>query len=737
MAWTPSTDAKMDARQNLYQKMANYREGREIEIDDYVYLPKSGDPPEVVYPGVIQTAHAYLLGRRDKMNIDEITDERLLPEKYRKAWRHSQILKQHFVNEYPKLQYKKCLGWGGNGMAAAFDDLDENGHKDYRNSEHIVQLLYKNGEGLLDNNNNTDDGPSTSAGQKRSDPFGNQSPKRAKTGRPTLNCFITEMLDNGDLSRFICKVQTHDEIIPNAVLWRFFLCFIKMCIGLAYPPASIDERKNITPPVPEKIVHSAQPKRVVHFDFDPRNVFVGDVGQGPEHDLTPLLKLGDFGLATEIYPGRSDFYYEILRLHGKRGFYAPEQFCADWDYILPDTFQISSHSIAGNYGVHTNVWAVGYIMECLITLCLPANPPLPTEITRLPPAGKTKYWSYGGHLQQDIYSYVDPDLVSVIMRCQAHHPADRPSLEHLEQVALSLLERKGTFGRSEQDLKQWMNKILDEPPPNVDTSHLQMARPVIKRPAEILGYPPDLLHKPFLLEALYLQGLSIPEALTLKGITRAISLKAVTHKGISLKETSLKVGSLKVVSPKAAFHKETFHKETSLQAIFLRVGFLKVIILKVIILKETSLKVVSRKAVSRKAIISKVIILQETSPKAAFPKVALHRETFLKAIIFQVDSLKETSLKVVSLKAIISKVIILQGTSPKVFLKVVSPKETSLKVVTHKELSIPQEISLPQEICLKETFLKAMHPKAMHPLQVLQKRVIKYRWGVHFKNDHL
>ncbi|KAI0532592.1 kinase-like domain-containing protein [Xylaria digitata] len=512
-----SSDSQWDdrvkdrVRHKNYMALRNYREGRKVDLDDYIELPRRGTPPEVFYPAVEQYGQRFLPSARDKFDLDKITNLQGLPQNITKAWLDNRRMKRYFSTEYPRLRYKKCLGWGGNGMAAAFDEINENGQNIYRNSEHIVQILSESGQGLLENtggndddedddDDDDDDGIPSQRGRKRQAKPHASSSKKVKTGQLKLNVFITEMLENGDLTHFLQKVVQFNERTPNAVLWRFFLCLIKMCIGLAYPPDRIEERKNLPPPIPETIVASARPRREIHFDFDPRNIFIGRVGQGSGHDLTPVLKLGDFGLCTEILPRQSDFYYERLRMHGKLGWLSPEQFCLDWDYILPDTYTIHNHPIAGNYGIHTNIWAVGYVMETLITLCYPASPPRPTESTRVPPPGKQKYFTYGGHLGQDRYSWADQDLISIIMRCQAHLPADRPTLAELEQAASYVIQQRGNFGMSNQQIQQWVNKILHEPPPNpvpVNPQPAQPAQPARPaQPAEIIGNRPRNLIRP-------------------------------------------------------------------------------------------------------------------------------------------------------------------------------------------------------------------------------------------------
>lgn len=46
---------------------------------------------------------------------------------------------------------------------------------------------------------------------------------------------------------------------------------IRMCLGLAYPPASFEENKNDASLVNETIHPEHEPRRIVHFDFDPKN----------------------------------------------------------------------------------------------------------------------------------------------------------------------------------------------------------------------------------------------------------------------------------------------------------------------------------------------------------------------------------------------------------------------------------------------------------------------------------
>ncbi|KAI2636102.1 kinase-like domain-containing protein [Xylaria nigripes] len=494
MSVTGSPPENQLLRNRLFARFVNYRQGLSFSHPvSRSFNPVSGDVPPSVYVPihpdfrqfkyVLQQHRINLDDVRDLTGFDQLRDLLGFDASIVQASDALQRLKSHFAAKRrhgKTFKYQRCLGWGGNGLAAAFDVVDENDQKDrsvvvkmmlkdgtdaakfevnalkkHARSEHIVQLLYVDGEGLIDNTGMSEADEDTTANSP-------DAPKHASNPPTTI---ILELAENGDLAQFIAKVRAHNETIPNRVLWRLLLCLIRMCIGLAYPPGRINQYRNVPGPITETVLDGLvqYPQRIVHFDIDPKNVFVGDL-VGKEHKLTPLLKLGDFGMATEIRADQADLYYERRRAWGKYGFYAPEQFCADWDYIYRGWDLISTHPIAGNYHWHTNVWGVGLIMECLVTLCHPLIPPYPQKATIMPPQGKEKYWSYGAHLSPKKYRHVDPGILSVIQRCQANMPADRPSLQALESFVVSNID-KAYPGESDDMVQFWMYKILNEPVP--------------------------------------------------------------------------------------------------------------------------------------------------------------------------------------------------------------------------------------------------------------------------------
>ncbi|KAK8075148.1 hypothetical protein PG997_009811 [Apiospora hydei] len=124
-----------------------------------------------------------------------------------------------------------------------------------------------------------------------------------------------EYLAHGDLRELIYRLNEPqpnipvDSVqIPARLMWRIFLCLTRACIGLAWPRLTADEApvmaRNLQP-MPEKVerIGPTDPVSIVHFDFDPSNVLIGDFRDNiREHALQPVFKLGDFGLVEEITP---------------------------------------------------------------------------------------------------------------------------------------------------------------------------------------------------------------------------------------------------------------------------------------------------------------------------------------------------------------------------------------------------------------------------------------------------
>ncbi|OTA94629.1 hypothetical protein M434DRAFT_10577 [Hypoxylon sp. CO27-5] len=70
---------------------------------------------------------------------------------------------------------------------------------------------------------------------------------------PQNDFIIFEYLENGDLADFIARLAEHRHSpisrIPNRVLWAFWLCLVRACVALEYPPRKFHpERRDPTLP---------------------------------------------------------------------------------------------------------------------------------------------------------------------------------------------------------------------------------------------------------------------------------------------------------------------------------------------------------------------------------------------------------------------------------------------------------------------------------------------------------
>ncbi|KAI6083959.1 kinase-like domain-containing protein [Hypoxylon rubiginosum] len=88
--------------------------------------------------------------------------------------------------------------------------------------------------------------------------------------------------------------------IPNRILWRFFLCMMRGCVAISYPDH--DER------IPGRDV---EPSGLVHNDLHIDNIILGDFLTEilAEHEITPIVKIIDFGSAGQMT--RNNHHQEV------------------------------------------------------------------------------------------------------------------------------------------------------------------------------------------------------------------------------------------------------------------------------------------------------------------------------------------------------------------------------------------------------------------------------------------
>ncbi|KAI0843574.1 kinase-like domain-containing protein [Hypoxylon sp. FL0890] len=503
-----------DMRKQFYDKFAYYRAGRNWDRDERrtqgwgnPQLPLKGKP--FVDQSMANRQKLRPYARRPEIYKTNISRPRgPISARSMNAYNALMRIKNGF-GVRRKFEYKKVLGWGGNGLATQFQELDDNNQPirqvavkmplkpnvpaylrfleeeraflmRLRNAEHIIQIVDVPREDLV--------------------PRQPMGPDRSVGPFPAI---IMELAQNGDLYTFICKVREHGEAIPNHILWQFFLCLIRGCIAMAYPPMSVPENSGKVGPITETVPPGRElwPEKLVHFDLDPTNVFLDEIEKGTdkEHKGVPVLKTGDFGLARDVPRRKANWFYENLRFDGKHGWFSPEQFCNEWDYIEPDSGTVKNEPVAGNFGSHTNVWQVGLIMEALITRCNPAFPPVPSWTDLTPPWKKNQYLTYGLHLEGPEWKYVDPELRYLVYRCQAHIPADRPALHEAEQIILKALKKEDYDSlewRKRTD--DWIKNVMFSPSPASELPAPPLPPGVGALPAQVPVYnaAPQALPRP-------------------------------------------------------------------------------------------------------------------------------------------------------------------------------------------------------------------------------------------------
>ncbi|KAK7975400.1 Protein sel-1-like 2 [Apiospora arundinis] len=345
-----------------------------------------------------------------------------------------------------------------------------------------------------------------------------------------------EYLPLGDLQKVICRIAEDNPnmLIPNKILWSFWLCLVRACIAMAYPPRKFHPmRKRDANPRqyrglerrtwdfdPKRLLLEEIPpeqkrwrkKRMVHMDIDPTNIFLGpakhaydenpeepdapanqpggvnDKGKDkgkeevvkpipaaidiamedmlklpneePEHEIIPMLKLADFGLAQMVKPNKRDRPNTLKQagIAPEPGmftdFILQEQFCPDWDYIPVDRDgnSIVNEPVAGNFDSHTNVWQ----SALLITYYKPPRPPrLRTRLVR-----DQELRSYSLLLDEEKYRDVDFELRSTIFNCLRHVPSERPSLQFLLDQALKGVARRSTGDATEGEIGGWVQRYV-------------------------------------------------------------------------------------------------------------------------------------------------------------------------------------------------------------------------------------------------------------------------------------
>ncbi|KAI0506521.1 hypothetical protein F5B22DRAFT_650634 [Xylaria bambusicola] len=90
------------------------------------------------------------------------------------------------------------------------------------------------------------------------------------------------------------KLYGNRETVSSRILWRIFLCLIRACVAMNYPP---NEPSGADPTLEE--LGNTPSSGLVHADMHPGNILFGTTGDFPEHSIVPPVKLIDFGLSYQ------------------------------------------------------------------------------------------------------------------------------------------------------------------------------------------------------------------------------------------------------------------------------------------------------------------------------------------------------------------------------------------------------------------------------------------------------
>ncbi|KAI1819272.1 kinase-like domain-containing protein [Xylaria intraflava] len=113
--------------------------------------------------------------------------------------------------------------------------------------------------------------------------------------------FVQEYCPNGTLESLRQRAIARNIEVPNRLLWRVYLCLVRACIALAYPPGNAVDAASAM----ENIRAGNVPGDLVHGDIAGRNIVIGDSDpEVSEHSYIPMLKMIDFGSSRNSYPGK-------------------------------------------------------------------------------------------------------------------------------------------------------------------------------------------------------------------------------------------------------------------------------------------------------------------------------------------------------------------------------------------------------------------------------------------------
>ncbi|KAJ8129931.1 hypothetical protein O1611_g3703 [Lasiodiplodia mahajangana] len=131
------------------------------------------------------------------------------------------------------------------------------------------------------------------------DPLGQDRPGLPWHQMEDDHWIYMEYLQNGTLETLISRAVETGVVLPNRLLWRFFLCLIRTCIAMGWPPSQPADG------TPANETATGDPHGgLIHGDMHEGNVMLGDFDPPDdaeaEHTLAPILKLIDLGAMRQV-----------------------------------------------------------------------------------------------------------------------------------------------------------------------------------------------------------------------------------------------------------------------------------------------------------------------------------------------------------------------------------------------------------------------------------------------------
>ncbi|KAI0126387.1 hypothetical protein BJ170DRAFT_723817 [Xylariales sp. AK1849] len=277
-----------------------------------------------------------------------------------------------------------------------------------------------------------------------------------------------DMLENGTLTTFMERTKkAGQKSLPNRLLWRIFLCMIRACIAMAWPRGAPDEDGNET-----TIGRPSAPTGMAHNDIHGGNLMFGSYMDRPEHDISPVLRLIDFGQSELWGNKRHD-----------SGATAEQWNIQDIGIMMATLIHLQVDSKYRGEEMEVDLSRLGRPQDAIS----PASgilSPAQARDGNSPPLAP-------GATTSDPCPHTDLDLRFIIAACMAEDPNHRPTLTELENWAFSQVRNtkpadygampSGAYLESDEMIRKIVQNCIFEPD-RADTNSCVQAKEISPGP---------------------------------------------------------------------------------------------------------------------------------------------------------------------------------------------------------------------------------------------------------------